>query len=102
MYPGLTALTLLYVIAVWAIIIGALQIWTAIRLRREIEGEWLMVLGGVFAILFGLLLIASPGSGILSVLFIVAVFAIVYGVLLLGLAWRLRGLNKGGMVVVGT
>ncbi len=89
-------------IAVWAIIIGALQIWTAIRLRREIEGEWLMVLGGVFAILFGLLLIASPGSGILSVLFIVAVFAIVYGVLLLGLAWRLRGLNKGGMVVVGT
>ena len=101
-YPGLTALTLLYVIAVWAIIIGALQIWTAIRLRREIEGEWLMVLGGVFAILFGLLLIASPGSGILSVLFIVAVFAIVYGVLLLGLAWRLRGLNKGGMVVVGT
>jgi uncharacterized membrane protein HdeD (DUF308 family) len=94
--PGLTALSLLYVVAAWAIVIGALQIYAAIRLRREIEGEWLMAIGGVASIAFGVLLIVAPGAGLLSLLALVAAFAIIFGISLLALAWRLRTWHTQG------
>ena len=65
-WPGLTALTLLYLVAFWAIATGAFQVIAAIALRRELEGEFWMALGGVASIVFGVLLVASPGDGLIT------------------------------------
>jgi uncharacterized membrane protein HdeD (DUF308 family) len=94
--PGLTAITILYVIGAWAIVIGAAQIYAAYRLRREIEGEWLMAIGGVASIAFGILVVVAPGAGILSVLALIGTFAILFGLSLLALSWRLRTWHTQG------
>jgi uncharacterized membrane protein HdeD (DUF308 family) len=91
LYPGITALVLLFIIAAWAIITGILEIAAAIQLRKEIEGEFWLGLSGLASIVFGVLLFLNPGAGILAVLTIVAVYAIIFGVLLILLAFRLRG-----------
>ncbi len=70
--PGVTTMALLYYIAIWAIIIGVLQIIAAIRLRAEIKGEWLLGLAGLAALVFGVLLIVHPGAGVLTVLWLIA------------------------------
>ena len=92
MYPGMTAVLLLMFIAAWAIISGIFQIAAAIRLRKVISNEWMMALSGALSILFGLLLFARPGAGALAVIWTIACFAIVYGAVLLVLAFRLKGL----------
>ncbi|MGH7332888.1 MAG: HdeD family acid-resistance protein [Candidatus Rokuibacteriota bacterium] len=89
-WPGLTAIVLLYFIAIWAIVIGIFEIAAAIRLRKEIEGEWLLALRGVLAVLFGVILIVNPGAGALAVVWTIGVFSIALGVLELVLAVRLR------------
>jgi uncharacterized membrane protein HdeD (DUF308 family) len=88
--PGLTALVLLYYIAVWAIATGVTQIAGAIRLRKEIDNEWILIASGIISVLFGLILIAQPGAGALSVLFVIGVYAIIHGIALIALAFRLR------------
>lgn len=90
-WPGLTALVLLYFIAAWAIVIGVLEIIAAIRLRKEIEGEWLLALRGVLAVAFGVILFANPGAGALAVVWVIGAFSIALGVLNLILAMKLRG-----------
>ncbi len=97
-YPGITALVMLYLIAFWAVMTGVLEVWAAIQLRKEIEGEFWLGLSGVLSILFGALLILFPGTGILTVLWLVAGYAIVFGAIMVILAFRLRGMqNQGGM-----
>jgi uncharacterized membrane protein HdeD (DUF308 family) len=93
-HPGVTALALLFYIAVWAVATGVLEIVAAIRLRKEIEGEWLLGLAGVASVLFGVLLIARPDAGALAVLWLIAAYAIAFGVILVLLAFKARGFAR--------
>lgn len=92
MYPGMTALILLYFIAAWAIVTGLIAIFLAIKLRKEATGEWLLILAGVLSAAFGVLLFARPGEGALAVIYTIAGYAVVFGILLLMLAFKLKGL----------
>jgi len=94
MAPGVTAFALLFYIAAWAVATGVLEIVAAVRLRKVIKGEWWLVLGGLASIIFGVLLMAHPGAGALAVLWLIAAYAIIFGVLLVILAFRLRGFGK--------
>jgi uncharacterized membrane protein HdeD (DUF308 family) len=95
LWPGITALVLLYLIAAWAIATGILEIAAAVWLRRELRGEWLLALGGVVSVLFGVFLIVRPGEGAIAVVWLIGLFAIVFGVALIGLGLRLRRLGRG-------
>jgi uncharacterized membrane protein HdeD (DUF308 family) len=95
-YPGLTAFALLYLVAAWAIVTGIAQIATAIRLRQEITGEWALILGGVLSVIFGLLLAVLPGVGILSLIWLIGAYAVVFGVLMLITAFMVRGRDSRG------
>jgi uncharacterized membrane protein HdeD (DUF308 family) len=89
-WQGLTALTLLYIIAFWAIATGVMEIIAAIQLRRVIDNEWFLGLTGLVSVIAGVLLIVFPGAGILSVLWLIGGYAVVFGVLLIALGLRLR------------
>jgi uncharacterized membrane protein HdeD (DUF308 family) len=90
-WPGLTALALLYLIAAWAIVTGIMEIAAAIRLRREMVGEWALILGGALSVLFGVLLVVIPArAGLLSLTWLIGAYAVVFGVLLVILAFRVR------------
>jgi uncharacterized membrane protein HdeD (DUF308 family) len=89
--PGITALALLFYIAIWAIARGVLEIVAAIRLRKEIEGEWLFILGGLASVVFGVLLITRPGAGALAVLWLIGIYAIIFGIITVSLAFKARG-----------
>lgn len=89
-WPGITGIVLLYFIAGWAIAAGVFEIVGAFRLRKEIEGEWWLIAIGVLSALFGVLILMFPGAGALGIAFAIGWFAIVYGVLLVGLSLRLK------------
>jgi len=90
--PAMTALALLYFIAAWAIVTGVLAIYIAIHLRKELTGEWVLALAGVLSAIFGVMLIARPGAGALAVVFLIAGYAIAFGILMLMLAFKLKSL----------
>lgn len=92
-WPGVTELALLYLIATHAIIIGVMHIVAAIQLRKEIEGEWRLVLNGILALLCGIGLVLYPGAGALALITVIGVYAILAGLLLIGLGWRVWGLQ---------
>ncbi len=89
-WPGLTALTLLYFIAGWIIATGLLQIIGAVELRNVIENEWWLILDGALSVLFGILLFIMPGAGAVALIWLIASFAIVYGLLMIGFAFRVK------------
>jgi uncharacterized membrane protein HdeD (DUF308 family) len=95
-YPGLTAIALLYLVAVWAVVTGLAEVATAIRLRQEIQGEWALIFGGILSVLFGVLLAVLPGVGILSLIWLIGAYAVVFGVLLLIAAFQVRGRDDQG------
>jgi uncharacterized membrane protein HdeD (DUF308 family) len=95
-WPGVTALLLLAFIAAWAIVTGVGEIFQAIELRKVINNEWLLILSGAASVLFGLILLIFPETGALALLVVIGIYAIIFGVLLLGLAWRLRDMQSAG------
>lgn len=96
LWPGITALALLMVIAAWAFITGVVEIVAAIWLRRELEGEWLLAVSGVASIVFGLLLVIRPSVGAVAVVWLIGAYAILFGAVLVALGLRLRKLRDGG------
>jgi uncharacterized membrane protein HdeD (DUF308 family) len=93
-WPGLTAVSLLYLVAVWAIATGVFQVIAAIALRSELEGELWMVIGGVASIVFGALLVAFPGNGLLTLVWLVGIWSVVFGISSLALAYRFRKIDE--------
>jgi uncharacterized membrane protein HdeD (DUF308 family) len=93
-WPAITALALLYVIAAWAIVRGVAEIGAAIHLRRQMSNEWILAGSGGLSILFGVLLVLFPGAGVLSLLWLIGLFAIVFGGLAVALALRLRSVER--------
>jgi uncharacterized membrane protein HdeD (DUF308 family) len=92
--PGLTAVALLLFIAMWAMVSGILQIVTAVKLRKEISGEFWMALGGIFWVLLALALMAFPLAGALTLVWVIAFVAMFSGVSQIALSFRLRRLAK--------
>ena len=89
-YPGLTALVLLYIIAMWALVSGVFQIVAAIRFRKDIRNEWLLGLSGLVSILFGGMMIMQPGAGALALVWVIGLYAVFFGILLLVFSFRLK------------
>jgi len=87
----MTEFALLFYIAVWAIATGVLGIVVAIRLRKEIKGEWLLIFGSLTSVVFGVLLMVKPEVGALSLLWLIAIYAIAFGIILVLLAFKMRG-----------
>jgi uncharacterized membrane protein HdeD (DUF308 family) len=100
-WPGITALALLYLIAAWAVVTGVLEIVAAVRLRRELRREWLLALSGALSVVFGVLLVIWPAAGVLTLVVLIGVSAIVFGVTLLMLGVRLRQQREGRGAVTG-
>lgn len=92
--PGATALALLLVIGIWAVVKGVVEIMEAIQLRKEIEGEWALILSGVISILFGLFVLFRPGAGALALVWLIVIYSYLFGVLQLMIGLRLRRLKK--------
>ena len=88
--PGLTAFVLLIFIATWAIVLGIFQIIGAIRLRKEIDNEWLIGLSGALSVLFGIVLLVAPVASILGLIWVIASYAIVFGIMMVMEAFKLK------------
>jgi uncharacterized membrane protein HdeD (DUF308 family) len=94
--PGLTAIVLLYLIAAWAVVTGIFEIASAIRLRQEIRGEWALIVGGALSVLFGVILaVIGPVAGLLSLIWLIGVYAVAFGILMLITAFQVRGRDAG-------
>lgn len=93
-WPGITALALLYLIAAWAVVTGILEIVAAIDLRKVIDNEWLLLLSGIASVIVGVMLAVWPGAGALALIWLIGGYAIVFGGLLIALAFRLRASRK--------
>ena len=91
-WPQITALALLFVIAYWSIFVGILQIVAAVRLRQLIPGEAWTIVGGLASIAFGVLLVMYPASGLLALVWLIGIYAVIFGVAHIMLGVRLKGL----------
>jgi uncharacterized membrane protein HdeD (DUF308 family) len=90
-WPGITAIALVLLIGAWALVHGIFEIIGAIQLRKEIDNEWMLILGGVLSVLFGILVWIAPGAGALGLVWAIAAYSIVFGIMFVVLSLRLRG-----------
>jgi uncharacterized membrane protein HdeD (DUF308 family) len=90
MRPGITAFALLVLIAAWAVVTGIAEIVAAVELRREIRGEWLLAASGILSIAFGALALVFPGASALALVVVIGAYAIVFGVLMTALGFRIH------------
>jgi uncharacterized membrane protein HdeD (DUF308 family) len=90
LWPAITAFVLLYLIAVWALVTGVLEVVAGLHLRGHLANEWMLVLGGIASIVFGVLLILQPLAGALALAWLIGLYALVFGLLMLMLAFRIR------------
>ncbi len=97
--PGAAALSFLLIVAFWAIATGVFEIFAAVRLRREIEGEFWLGLAGVLSIAIGIWFLAEPGLGLIATVFTIAGYELLFGLMLIGLAFRARGLRRGSLTL---
>ena len=97
LWPGAATLAILTIIAAWAILTGIFEIIAAIRLREEIEGEWLLLLSGLLSVLFGIALAIWPAAGLVAVTWMIGAYAIIFGILLILLGFRLRSWSGRGL-----
>jgi uncharacterized membrane protein HdeD (DUF308 family) len=93
-HPAATAVGLVYYVAVWAIVTGVIEVVAALRLRKVAEHEWLLAVAGLLSIAFGIFVAARPGTAMVSLVWIIGAYAIVFGALELGLAVRLHNLPR--------
>src|SRR4029077_7704869 len=91
--PQVTALALFIYIAAWALMIGASEIVLAVKLRHEIKGEWFLILMGLASIVFAILLLWNPIAGAAAVIWLIAWYAVVLGILAIFFGFRLRSLR---------
>ena len=99
-WPGAATLALLIIIGAWAFVTGIFEIVAAIRLREEIEGEWLLLVSGLLSVLFGIALAIWPAAGLVAVTWLIGAYSIVFGILLIVLGFRLRNWGKQRLVAV--
>jgi len=90
LWPGKTAFVLVVMIGVWALMIGIFEIIGAIRLRHEIDDEWWLIAAGILSVLFGLAVLIAPGAGALALVWLIATYAILAGILMIAFSLRLR------------
>ena len=100
-WPGLTAVTFVLLIAAWAIVTGVLEIVAALRLNPE-YGRWWLILSGAASVIFGVLLVVAPLAGVIVVTWWIGAFALIFGIMLLVLAFRLRARKDMGTPVAGS
>jgi uncharacterized membrane protein HdeD (DUF308 family) len=93
--PGLTAIALLFYVAAWAIATGVLEIVAAIRLRKEMRNEWLLIVGGIVSVALGVLLMARPGAGVITLVWLIGSYAVIFGLLLVILSFNVRSFGRG-------
>jgi uncharacterized membrane protein HdeD (DUF308 family) len=90
LWPGVTALVLVFFIGGWAIAHGIFEIIGAIQLRKEIDNEWWLILAGALSVIFGVMVLIAPGTGALALIWVIGAYSIVFGAMLVGLSLRLR------------
>ena len=93
-FPAITTVALLMIMAAWAIAIGVTTIVAAIRLRKEITGEWRLVFSGLLSVALGVILVAAPSVGALAMVLWIGGYAVASGILQIALGFRLRSLGR--------
>jgi uncharacterized membrane protein HdeD (DUF308 family) len=93
-HPAATALGLLFLVGIWAVFRGIFEIAVAISLRKELEGEWRLLIAGILSLLFGVTVLARPGAGLIAVLWLLGMYAVLYGIMMVMLAFKARSWGK--------
>ena len=93
LWPQATAVALLYIIAVYALLTGIFELINAVELRKVLANEWLLVVSGILSIVFGILLVIWPAAGLMTMAWLIGTYALIFGILLIWLGFRLRGLR---------
>ncbi|HSH03593.1 MAG TPA: HdeD family acid-resistance protein [Anaerolineae bacterium] len=96
LWTGITAITLFYVIAAWAVVTGVMEIMAAVSLREKIDNEWALGLSGIASIIFGGLLMFAPATGALALVWVIGAYAILFGSLMLYLSYRIKDAGDVG------